>query len=175
MELDVSGQRSVEDDASLSAAHKFLATPADEGEEEEESLFLGADERPGAGPTTTTTTVLDYFAEYSAAKERHDSGISGSPVSISDLDPLELEQDNGSEGLETVTAITAGATAKKGKKDLKDVAKYVGGGSGRTQGAIKNDRPDKDRKTALAKTVGAEGRLRKRPSRSQRRDDQRNR
>jgi hypothetical protein len=110
MELAEPGQCHVDDKV---VSHDVLATahPAedDEEEEEDENLFAGADDR-------SVATVLDYFAEYSAEKERHDSGISGSPVSISDSEQLHQE------GAFVDTAPTLAETAQASVKDaVKDV------------------------------------------------------
>ena len=140
-----------EDDLSVLASGLKLSSgePAEEEEEEEEEIFSGAEDR-------SVATVLDYFAEYSAAKERHDSGISGSPVSISDAEPL---QDGAAKDTAPPTAaVTVSTTAKDAVKDASAEVKYAAGGS-----------PEKKQKAAAVS--GPEGRLKKRRSRSQRRDD----
>ena len=137
-----------EDDLSVLASSLKLSS-GEPAEEEEEEIFSGAEDR-------SVATVLDYFAEYSAAKERHDSGISGSPVSISDAEPL---QDGAAKDTAPPTAaVTASTTAKDAVKDASAEVKYAAGGS-----------PEKKQKAAAVS--GPEGRLKKRRSRSQRRDD----
>jgi hypothetical protein len=110
MEPDVPGQCHVEDDAASYVLVKAHLAENEE-EEEDENLFAGADDR-------SVATVLDYFAEYSAAKERHDSGISGSPVSISDSEQLVAE---GAVVDDTAPIEADTAQAKVKDKDVKNV------------------------------------------------------
>jgi len=127
-------------------------------EEEEEELVL-------AHASVSSSPVLDFFAEYSAAKERHDSGISGSPVSTSDCEPLGGE-DPGGDALLVDTAASAG---------LQPVSRPITEGRVRQEGGERSqDAVAKDGGGSPAKRAAAGGGIeqrKKRPSRAKPKDE----
>jgi hypothetical protein len=153
MELDSSVNFSTKKDDGLTALVGLQKSAVEENksaeEEEEEELEL-------AHALVRSSPALDFFAEYSAAKERHDSGISGSPVSTSDCEPL----GNGADAAvllgDTVSAAQPPAsepvTEGRGRQD----------GGERSKGAGANGGGGSPDKRAAAAGSGT-GQLRKRP------------
>jgi hypothetical protein len=154
MELDSSVNFSTKKDDGLTALVGLQKSAVEENksaeEEEEEELEL-------AHALVSSSPALDFFAEYSAAKERHDSGISGSPVSTSDCEPL-----GGPDGGD---AVVLGDTVPAGQPPASEPVTEGRGrqdGGERSQGAGANGGGGSPAKRAAAAGSGT-GQLRKRP------------
>jgi hypothetical protein len=157
MELDSSVNFSTKKDDGLTALVGLQKSAVEENksaeEEEEEELELAH------ALVSSSSPALDFFAEYSAAKERHDSGISGSPVSTSDCEPL----GNGVDGGDAADVL--GATVPAGQPPASEPVTEGRGrqdGGERSKDAGANGGGGSPAKRAAAAGSGT-GQLRKRP------------
>jgi hypothetical protein len=158
MELDSSVNFLTKKDDGLTALVGLQKSAVKENksaeEEEEEELEL-------AHALVSSSPALDFFAEYSAAKERHDSGISGSPVSTSDCEPLGNGADGGGDAAD-VLGDTVPAAQPPASEPVTEGRGRQDGGE-RSQGAGANGGGGSPAKRAAAAVGSGTGQLRKRP------------